>query len=115
MISTVKDYYQWTKNKLVSDITKIEEYFLKQVKRTLLEEYNLPWQCISIERHDDKYKMVYIMKEVPFEVYFNRYDVLDEVTESINVLSRVILNKKIFNLKVFVDYRCKSKNLLYTV
>ena len=55
------------------------------------------------------------MKEIPFEVYFNRYEILDEVAESVSLLSRLILDKKIFHLKVFVDYRSKDKNLLYSV
>lgn len=107
-----KDSSHLKKNNLINEI---EGYFLNRVKQTLKDEYNLPWECLSIERHDDIYKMVFIMKEIPFEVYFNRYEILDEVAESVSLLSRLILDKKIFHLKVFVDYRSKDKNLLYSV
>jgi hypothetical protein len=99
----------------VSNVSDTEIFFLKQVKQTLKEEFNLPWECISIERHEETYKMFFIMKKVPFEVYFHRYDILDDVSNHLNLLSKLIMNKQIFFMKVFVDYRDVNKNLLCSI
>lgn len=96
----------------MSNISEIEIFFINEAKKVLTNEFNFPWECISIERHDDTYKMFIIMEKIPMEVYLYRYDILDEVSNSLNLLSKLILNKRIFYMKVFVDYRDKNKNLL---
>jgi hypothetical protein len=52
------------------------------------------------------------MKNFPMEVYLYRYDIIDEIESLIKFYCKVITNKKIMHMKVYVDYRSPKGNLL---
>ena len=96
----------------MSNINEIDKFFLKLVKEKLLPEYKLPVDCIAIEEKDDRFLFYYVMKEVPFEVYFNRYEILDELVEECKILSKTLRSKKVHDMKVYVEYANPNRNLL---
>jgi hypothetical protein len=51
----------------------------------------------------------------PFEVYFHRYEIIDNLYEEIVSLSNIFSSKKIHFMKVYVDHREQNKNLLQMV
>ena len=55
------------------------------------------------------------MKEVPFEVYFNRYEILDELVEECKILSKTLRSKKVHDMKVYVEYANPNRNLLQQI
>jgi len=99
----------------VSNINEIDKFFLKKIKEELLPEYKLPVDCISIEHKDDRFLFYYVMKEIPFEVYFNRYEILEELIDECKMLSKTLKSKKIHEMKVYVDYANPKKNLLLQI
>jgi hypothetical protein len=53
------------------------------------------------------------MKKIPFEVYFHRYEILEEVENDLKTFLKIINpERQIFHLRVYVDYRSQNKNLL---
>jgi hypothetical protein len=94
-------------------LEKNELFFLKCVKEKVLEKHDLPYQCLSIEFHDDSlYKLYFIMKNFPMEVYLYRYEIIDEIESLIKFYCKLTTNKKIMHMKVYVDYRSPKGNLL---
>lgn len=90
--------------------------YLKYVKNKILVKYNLPISCVSIEfMNDDYYKLIFPMKEFPFEVFMFRYEIIDELYDELKSWTEVFSTKKIHFFKVYVDYRTKNKNLLYLI
>ena len=96
----------------MSSINEIDEIFLRMVKEELLPEYKIPIDCVSIEDKGDRFMFYYVMKEVPFEIYFNRYEILEEFVQECKILSKTLNSKKIHDMKVYVDYCNPNKNLL---
>jgi hypothetical protein len=53
------------------------------------------------------------MKKVPFEVFFHRYEILEEVENDMKTFLKIINpERKIHHLRVYVDYRPQNNNLL---
>jgi hypothetical protein len=95
------------------DLEKNEIFFLKVIKKSILEKLNLPYNCLSIELHDnDSFKIYYLMRNFPFEVYFNRYEIIDEIEKLLHIYCRLTTNKKIVNMRIYIDHRSESRNLL---
>ena len=99
---------------MIDLLKKNDLFFLKQVKEQILTRYNLPFDCLSIEYMDEVYfKIHFIMKKIPFEVYFHRYEVLEEVENDLKTFLKIINpERQIYHLRVYVDYRPQNKNLL---
>ena len=65
---------------MIDLLSKNDLFFLKQVKEQILVKHQLPFDCLSVEYKDEIYfKIHFIMKKVPFEVFFHRYEILEEV------------------------------------
>lgn len=99
---------------MIDSLSKNDLFFLKQVKEHILVKHNLPFECLSIEYMNTIYfKIHFIMKKVPFEVFFHNYELLDEVETDIKLFLKIINPKrKIFHLRVYVDFRPQKNNLL---
>ena len=99
---------------MIESLKREDLFFLKYVKETILTKYNLPYDCISIEYRDEEfYNLHFIMRNVPFEVYFTRYNILEEVEEELKTSLKIINpNKKIFHLRIYQEYRAQRNNLL---
>lgn len=99
----------------MNNLNEIDIYFLKMVKEELLPEYKLPVDCVSIVEKDEKFMLYYVMKEVPFEVYFNRYEILEEFTQECKMILKSLNARPLHEMKVFVDYSNPKKNLLLQI
>lgn len=99
---------------MIDLLSKNDLFFLKQVKEQILVKYQLPFDCLSIEYKDEVYFQIhFIMRKIPFEVYFNRYEILEEVENDLKTFLKIINpDRKIHHLRVYVDYRPQNKNLL---
>ena len=94
-------------------LEKNELFFLKCIKEQVLEKYNLPYNCLSIEYHDESlYKLYFIVKNFPFDVFMYRYEIIDEVEKIIKSYCKLTTSKGILHMKVYVDYRSPKTNLL---
>ena len=101
---------------MISELKKQDISFLKYVRDNVLQKYNLPATCVSLEfMNDDYFKLIFPMKEFPIEVFLYRYEIIDQLHEDIKGLTDFFSTKKIHFMKVHVDYRPKSKNLLLIV
>lgn len=101
---------------MISELKPQDILYLKHIKDKVLVKYNLPISCVSIEfMNDDYYKLIFPMKEFPFEVFMFRYEIIDELYSELKSLTDVFSTKKIHFMKVYVDYRPKNKNLLYLI
>ena len=98
---------------MIDDLKPQDVLFLKHIRDKVLVKYNLPTSCMSIEfMNDEYYKLIFPMKEFPFEVYFHRYEIIDQLYEELKSLTEVFSTKQLHFMKVYVDYRPKNKNLL---
>lgn len=101
---------------MISELKPQDILYLKHIKDKVLVKYNLPTSCVSIEFMDDEFfKLIFPMKEFPFEVYFYRYEIIDELYDELKSLTEMFSTKRLHFMKVYVDYRPKSKNLLYLI
>jgi len=101
---------------MISKLEPQDILYLKYIKDKVLVKYNLPISCVSMEfMNDEYYKLIFPMKEFPFEVFMNRYEIIDELHQELKSLTEVFSTKKIHFMKVYVDYRPKNKNLLYII
>ena len=101
---------------MISELKPQDILFLKHIKDKLLVKYNLPMSCVSVEYMDDDfYKLIFPMREFPFEVFMIRYEIIDNLYYDIKNLTEVFSTKKLHFMKAYVDYRPKGKNLLYCV
>ena len=81
----------------------------------MLPQYNLPIGCISIELKEDSFLLYYIMQQIPVEVFLNRYEIIDEFAKECKMILKSLNARKLHEMKVFIDYRDKKKNLLYQI
>jgi hypothetical protein len=101
---------------MISELKTQDILYLKYIKDKVLVKYNLPLSCVSIEFMDDEfYKLIFPMKEFPFEVFMFRYEIIDELHKELKSLTEVFSTKRLHFMKVYVDYRPKNKNLLYLI
>ena len=101
---------------MISELKPQDILYLKHIKDKVLVKYNLPTSCVSIEFMDDEFfKLIFPMKEFPFEVYFHRYEIIDELYEELKRLTEMFSTKRLHFMKVYVDYRPKNKNLLFCI
>ena len=84
------------------------------ITQQILVKHQLPFDCLSVEYKDEIYfKIHFIMKKVPFEVFFHRYEILEEVENDMKTFLKIINpERKIHHLRVYVDYRPQNNNLL---
>ena len=101
---------------MISELKPQDILYLKHIRDKVLVKYNLPISCVSIEfMNDDYYSMIFPMREFPFEVFMFRYQIIDQLYEELKSLTDVFSTKKLHFMKVYVDYRPKSKNLLFCI
>ena len=81
----------------------------------MLPQYNLPMGCISIELKEESFLLYYVMQQIPVEVFLNRYEIIDEFTQECKMILKSLNARKLHEMKVFIDYRDKKKNLLYQI
>lgn len=81
----------------------------------MLPQYNLPIGCISIELKEESFLLYYIMQQIPVEVFLNRYEIIDEFAQECKMILKSLNARKLHEMKVFIDYRDKKKNLLYQI
>ena len=73
---------------MISELKPQDILYLKHIKDKVLVKYCLPISCVSIEfMDDDFFKLIFPMKEFPFEVYFHRYEIIDELYEELKRLT----------------------------
>ena len=85
------------------------------VKEEILPQYNLPMGCVSIELKEDVFMLYYVMQQIPVEVFLNRYEIIDEFTYECKMILKSLNARKLYEMKVFIDYRDEKKNLLKTI
>jgi hypothetical protein len=101
---------------MINELKPQDILYLKHIKDKVLVKYKLPMSCVSIEFMDDEfYKLIFPMKEFPFDVFMYRYELIDELYEELRSLTEIFSTKKLHFMKVYVDYRPKNKNLLYLI
>jgi hypothetical protein len=101
---------------MIDDLKPQDILFLKHIKNKTMDKFNLPIQCVCLEfMNDDYFRLIFAMKMFPFEVYFHRYEIIDNLYEEIVSLSNIFSSKKIHFMKVYVDHREQNKNLLQMV
>lgn len=98
-----------------TNLNEIDTFFLKMVKEEMLPQYNLPIGCISIELKEESFLLYYIMQQIPVEVFLNRYEIIDEFAQECKMILKSLNARKLHEMKVFIDYRDKKKNLLYQI
>ncbi len=75
---------------MIDDLKPQDILFLKHIKNKTMDKFNLPIQCVCLEFMNDNYfRLIFAMKMFPFEVYFHRYEIIDNLYEEIVSLSNI--------------------------
>jgi hypothetical protein len=101
---------------MIDDLKPQDVLFLKHIKNKTMDKFSLPIQCVCLEfMNDDYFRLIFAMKMFPFEVYFHRYEIIDNLYDWITLqkvgtaqaedeATTAAINKAIFFIEEAFNY-----------